>query len=290
MAAARRDLIAVFATLVGCATAEPAAIPSELLISDYAGDAIVRFDGVTGETVGMFARLDRPAGMQLGPHGDLFSAGFGQGEVARYDLATGTRMEVVFWDTTLLEEPVEIAFRGDTLLALGNDTANTVVLAPGQQPASFGAPTMRAAHDFDLFGDRLYVATDTHPELGTAVQVWNLDTRTLERSFAPPAEVQQGTTIVIDGDGIAYVGDWLLGRITRYDALTGESLGVLVDGLERVIDVELAPDGTLAVLDAIGVECYDRQSGARLSILVDRSTAPLSWPRAMTFVVSAAIE
>src|SRR5688572_12856706 len=111
--------------LVGCA-AEPVE-PSTLLISDYRANAIFRYDGVTGEFLGTFAqgseqRVDRPAGLRKGPDDQLYTAGFGRGEVVRYDLASGRMMDVFYWDTALLEEPVELAFHGNELVVLGNDT------------------------------------------------------------------------------------------------------------------------------------------------------------------------
>src|SRR5436190_15215598 len=95
------------ASLAGCAEAS-GPVASEVLISDYRANAIFRYDGVTGEFIDTFAqgsmqRVDRPAGMRVGPHDQLYLAGFGRGEVVRFDVRSGAMMDVFYWDTAYLE-------------------------------------------------------------------------------------------------------------------------------------------------------------------------------------------
>src|SRR5688500_16103437 len=156
--------------VVGCSAAE-APEPSTLFISDYRASAIFRYDGVTGEYIDTIEKLDRPAGMRLGPNEQLYAAGFGRGEVVRYDVHSGRMMDVFYWDTALLEEPVELAFHGDELVVLGNDTANVVVVGPdGALVRTFGYPVIQQAHDFVIDGTRMLIATDP------AIQIWDLAT------------------------------------------------------------------------------------------------------------------
>src|SRR6188508_1253352 len=132
--------------LVGCTQPEPQ--PSTLFISDYRANSIFRYDGVTGEFRGALDQVDRPAGLRLGPNGQLYAAGFGRGEVVRLDVASGRMMDIFYWDTRLLEEPVELEFDRDELVVLGNDTNNIVVLSPdGTVARTFGYPVIRSAHD-----------------------------------------------------------------------------------------------------------------------------------------------
>src|SRR5688572_25435870 len=121
--AAARSVALVVSFLIGCS--ESGSTATSLFIADYAADAIVQFDGTSGALIGVFAsgveqRVDRPASVQRGPDGNLYTAGFGRGDVVRYDLSSGEMMDVFFADTTLLEEPVELLFHGDELLVLGN--------------------------------------------------------------------------------------------------------------------------------------------------------------------------
>lgn len=268
--------------ILGCAEAAPAAIPSQLFISDYRANAIFRYDGVTGAFDGVFAEgsaqhVNRPAGVRLGPAHQLYAAGFGRGEVVRYDVHSGAMMDVFYWDTALLEEPVELAFHGEDLVVLGNDTNNIVVIGPdGRAARTFGYPVMRGAHDFVIVDDRVYVATER------AIQVWDLAAGTQLATFGTPDELALAVSIASDRDGTLLVADWERDRIVRYTA-DGAFLGVVVGDLESPISLEVGLDGALYVLGAAGLHRLD--GGAR-SLLVAPDDR-LLWPRAFTFVSDA---
>lgn len=257
-----------------------------MFVADWGADAIVRYDGASGALAGVFAagseqRVDRPASVRRGPNDELYLAGFGRGDVVRYDLASGAMMDVFYRDTTLLEEPVELAFAGDELVVLGNDTANLVVLAAsGTVARTFGYPIMRGGHDFAIADGQVFVATDSHPELGHAIQVWDLATGELVASFGGRDELASTTGIAVH-DGVVYACDYQLDRVVRYDAATGASLGILVE-LDQPISLEIGPDGTLYVLDAEGIQRIDPETGARRGRYVD--TSLLEYPRSFTFI------
>jgi hypothetical protein len=260
--------------LVGCA-AEPAPEPRTLLVSDYRANAIFRYDGNTGEFLGTFAegseqRVDRPAGVRLGPDDHLYAAGFGRGEVVRYDRHSGRMMDVFYWDTRLLEEPVELVFHGDELVVLGNDTNNIVVLAPdGSLARTFGYPHMRGAHDFVIAGDRVLVATEP------AVQVWDLASGTQLGEFGR-GDLVFATSIAVRGE-TTYVADW-----DRDCIMTFPDRRVLVAGLRDPVSIDIVDD-ELYVLDADGIHRFDAETGDHHSQLVARDDR-LVWPRAFTFV------
>ncbi|MBA3818259.1 MAG: hypothetical protein H0X17_05165 [Deltaproteobacteria bacterium] len=293
MATSNGDVLGVVAmlALVGCAMGDeppPPPVPSELLISDYRANAIFRYDGVTGAPAGVFAqgsaqRVDRPASVRLGPDGQLYAAGFGRGEVVRYDAHSGAMMDVFFWDTAELEEPVELMFRGDELIVLGNDTNNAVVIGPdGVIARSFGYPHIRGAHDFAVGGDdRMYIATDR------AIQVWDIASGTQLPALASTGELAMAVGIALDPDGVIHVADWERGRITRH-AADGTDLGVLIDGLVNPISLDFGPDGALYVMDARGVHRHDARTGDHLALLVARDDR-LLYPRSFTFVSDAAL-
>jgi hypothetical protein len=258
---------------VGCTDAAPA--PSTLFISDYRANAIFRYDGITGEFLGTFAegseqRVDRPAGVRLGPNDQLYTAGFGRGEVVRYDVFSGQMMDVFYWDTTLLEEPVELVFEGNELVVLGNDTNNMVVLGPdGSLARTFGYPLIRAAHDFVIDRGRVLVATEP------AVQIWDLATGT-QLGELGRGDLVFATSITTRGETI-YVADW-----ERDAVMTFPDRRVLISGLHDPINIEIF-DGDLYVLDATGVHRFDAETGDHLAQLVARDDR-LQWPRAFTFV------
>ena len=273
--------------------------PSTLFVVDRTGDSILRYDGTTGELLGVFAagadaRIDRPSSVRLGPNGLLYLAGFGRGEIIRYDAYTGALADVFYWDTRLLEEPVELLFGGDDLVVLGNDTRNAVVIAPdGSAVNSFGPPDMRSAHDVVIGPDgHLYVTTVSHPELGSAVQVWDLATGTLLRHFGSYAELAAATGATLGPDGLLYLCDYERDQVLRYDPLTGALIDVLVPpgaGLLDPLSLDFGPDGALHVLDATGIHRVDPATGELLELLVAIGDGHLEGPRSFTFVTDAAL-
>lgn len=254
--------------LVGCTQPEPE--PSTLFISDYRANSIFRYDGVTGEFLGALDQVDRPAGLRLGPNDQLYAAGFGRGEVVRLDVHSGHMMDVFYWDTTLLEEPVELVFEQDQLVVLGNDTNNIVVLAPdGSVARTFGYPVMRNAHDFVIDRGRVLVATEP------AVQIWDLASGTQIGEMGRQ-DLVLATSLAMHGDNVL-VSDW--DRDAIVELPTGR---IVVTGLRDPVSIDVVGDD-LYVLDANGLGRYDAETGDHLSQLVTRDDR-LIWPRAFTFV------
>jgi DNA-binding beta-propeller fold protein YncE len=178
-------------------------------------------------------------------------------------------MDVFYWDTTLLEEPVELQFSGDELVVLGNDTNNMVVLAPdGSLARTFGYPLIRAAHDFAIDNGRVLVATEP------AIQIWDLASGTQIGELGR-GDLSLATSIATDGTTI-FVADWERDAIMRFPG------GLLVEGLHDPISIDLF-DGDLYVLDATGVQRFDADTGEHLGTLVPRDDR-LQYPRAFTFV------
>ncbi len=282
-------------SLIGCTTTEVDSGPGgTIYVSDYSADAVVRYDGRTGELIDVFAQgyedhVDRPANVRLGPDGNLYVAGFGHGDIVRFDMATREMMDVFYRDTGVLEEPVELLFHGDELVVLGNDTQNAVIVSrDGVSRRNFGHPTMRAAHDFAFGPDGyLYVATESHPQLGTSIQVWDLATGSLVRSFgrAADGEISFATSLAFDHFGTLYVTDYIAGQVMRFDPATGEYLDTRIDGLEYPVGLELGTDGKLYVLDELGIRRFDADSGDDEGVLVPVEE-PLRRPRGFRFLAN----
>lgn len=300
----RLAIAAMLASLSGCSAdvdAECEACrprpPSTLFVTDRGGDSILRYDGVTGQFEDVFAsglasRIDRPSSVRLGPSGHLYLAGFGRGDVVRFDVESGAMMDVFYWDTQLLEEPVELVFRGDDLVVLGNDTQNAVVIdAEGTATRSFGYPEMRAAHDFVMTPDEstVVVATDTHPQLGSALQLWDATSGTLLRHFGTASEIASATSVALGGDGLLYACDYERGAIVRFDPATGALLGTVTTLLDGPVSIDFGPDGALYALDRLGIHRIDPDTGEELSLLVAVGDGHNEMPRSFTFVTKVAI-
>jgi hypothetical protein len=238
-----------------------------VLIADYRSNAVVEHDLATGGFVGVIARgagVDRPASVALGPDGLLYTAGFGRGDVVRYDRARAAMVDVFYWDTTVLEEPVELAFRGDELFVLGNDTKNVVVVdRSGMMVRELGWPTMRAAQDFALDGASLWVATEHHPELGSALQQWSLTSGELIDHFGTSDELLFASSLALTEQWI-YVSDLARGSVVRFDRTRRAVADVVIEDGALLAPVELGfgPDGALYVLDARGLWRHDPDAGA----------------------------
>ncbi|MGE0395240.1 MAG: SMP-30/gluconolactonase/LRE family protein [Kofleriaceae bacterium] len=268
--------------------------PSTVFLSDRGNDTILRYDGRTGGFEGVFAqgrasRIDRPASLRLGPSGYAYLAGFGIGDVVRYDVASGAMKDVFYWDTRLLEEPLEIAFRGEEVLVMGNDTGNVVVLdAHGDALREIGY--MRNALDMVLAADQrtLYVGVETDT---AAIQVWDVDTGLLVREMGTPSELASGTSLALAKDGSLYACDWQREQILRFDAQTGALIDTVVaPGALRVpVAIDFGPDGALYALDEDGLHRMDPETGLELQLLVAARDGHNVRPRAFTFMTETAI-
>ncbi len=272
--------------LAACAELPERPVSSTVYISDYRANAIVRYD-LDGSLIDVFAagaeqRVDRPASVRRGPDGQLYSAGFGRGDINRYD-DTGQMTDVFYWDTRLLEEPVELEFQDDHLFVLGNDTKNLVEIdAAGGFVRELGYPLMRGAQDFVLDGQLAYVATEHHPQLGASLQVWDLDSGTLTRSFASLDEVAFASGLTLH-DNTLLISDLERGTITRFDPATGDNLGIVVEGLVLPVEIDIGPDGRLYALDLTGLHAFDATTGASLGTLIEVAGGPLERPLGFTF-------
>lgn len=268
--------------------------PSTVFLSDRGNDTILRYDGRNGDFEGVFAqgrasRIDRPASLRLGPSGYAYLAGFGIGDVVRYDVASGAMKDVFYWDTTLLEEPLELAFRGDEVLVLGNDTGNVVVLdAQGEAKREIGY--MRNALDMVLAPDErtLYVGVETDT---AAIQVWDVDTGMLVREMGRPDELASGTSLALAKDGSLYACDWQREQIVRFDPQSGALIDtvVLPGGLRVPVAIDFGPDGALYALDEDGLHRMDPETGLELQLLVAARDGHNVRPRAFTFMTETAI-
>lgn len=114
-----------------------------LYVSSFDGDAVLRYDGVTGEFIDEFVvagagGLDGPdAGMTFGPDGDLYVPGFYNHEIGRYDGVTGDFKERFTPADGWLLAPRTLIFAGDELLVT-SEWRSAVVRFDGRSGAYRG--------------------------------------------------------------------------------------------------------------------------------------------------------
>jgi len=252
-----------------------------MFVADRTANRIVRFDGVTGDWLGELAAIDRPSSVRLGPERMLYVAGFGDSAIVRIDARTGAPSGMFFQDTEILEEPVELVFRGAELVVLGHDTHNAIVIDPsGAMVHDVGYPDMRGAHDF-VFGpgDLMYVATQYDVTLGSAIQVWDLALGAMVDRFASLDQLANATGIATVDDAL-YITDYERGQLVRF---SGHAMEILADDLVHPIGLELGPDGLLYVIDDRGIHRY-ATDGSYVSLFAAIGEH-LVGPRSATFVL-----
>lgn len=154
-----------------------------------------------------------------------------------------------------------------------------------------GYPTMHSAHDFVVAEDgTLYVATVSHPQLGSAIQEWDLATGELRRHFGRYDELARATSVALGADGMLYACDYERDRVMRFDPATGASLGPWIDEhLRAPVSIDFGLDGRFYVLDAAGLHRFDAETGGYLGALVTVDGETLRRPLGFTFVPASAV-
>jgi hypothetical protein len=247
-----------------------------MFVADRTADRISSFDGLTGEWLGDVASVERPSSVRFAPDGTMYVAAFGRSEILTVERGATTRF---FQDTQILEEPVELIFRGSELVVLGHDTRNAVVIDPtGTMVHDVGYPDMRAAHDFAFADDGLlYVATGHDVELGTAIQAWDVTTGAMVDNFGTLDQIANATGIVAVDDDL-YITDYERGSLLRFTAGVPT---VIATGLVSPIAIERGPDGLFYIADERGIHRYELD-GTYAELFIARGEH-LVGPRSMTF-------
>lgn len=262
--------------------------PSDFLVADRGLDRILSLS-TAGEVHGVVAEapsdeaalLDDPSAVRLGPDGSLFVACFGSNRITRWPVDGPGE---TFFHDVYLEEPVALAWYGDGLLALGNDTANVAVItAEGALASEFGYPDLRDGHDMALGPDGLlYVATSQHIGHGGAIQVWDVEHEALVDVFGPPDEVGRATGLAFGPDGALYVADHMHGQLLRFEPPRLDRV-LVSEGLAGPLGVAFGPDGRLYVADEAGIHAFDPETGESRGPELGLGDALVS-PRSITFV------
>ncbi|MBK9303707.1 MAG: T9SS type A sorting domain-containing protein [bacterium] len=218
-----------------------------LYVSSQNADAVLRFDGSTGASLGTFVPggsggLNIPVGLGFGPDGNLYVVSNATNEVLRYDGATGAFMGAFVPAGNGLNSPTGLTFGPDADLFVCSRNGDKVLRFDGATGAPLG--------DFVTAGSG------------------GLD--------AP-----RGLTFGPDGQ--LYVAEEVNDSVRRFDGTSGAFLDVFVaagsGGLDRANDVAFGPDGRLYVasFNSDQVLVFDGVTGTPASALTDGLFQGPSW-------------
>ena len=197
--------------------------------------------------------LDNPGGMAYGPDGNLYVADYGDGEILRYDGATGAFIDVfVPTGTTGLVSPLGISFGPDGDLYVASRGSEGVLKfdgTTGAKDTSFTAASINMAEDLTIGPDgHVYVASlnngvikidsTTGATLGTFVAIGS-------GGLTSAAGVDFGP------DGHLYVADQDGDAIRRYDGTTGAYIDDYATGINGPAYMEFTADQRITVAAAV---------------------------------------
>lgn len=110
----------------------------DLIIGDYGNDRLVRFDGETGDLLGVFSEgdgLSYPANPLIGPGGDLLVLNHGTDQILRLDSATGDVLSALI-DLPDDFTPREFVYIGDSLTPVENPGPGPIDPVPIPEPTT----------------------------------------------------------------------------------------------------------------------------------------------------------
>jgi streptogramin lyase len=291
----------------------------DLLVGAQTG--VLRFGGVTGESLGVFAELEgTPTGLRFGPDGNLWVGSVNPDAVNRFDGKTGTPLGVVARHKEL-RHPRQVTFRGNRLLVSSRGTNRVLSfdLDEGQfidrftkvspryaiadvvgssrhpepkPPGKGGGSEVDPGEDglnqpFGLIHDpegNLLVAS-----YGTdSVRSYDGETGVFLRTFASGGGLEQPRNIVYGPDGNLYVTS-ANDSVIRYEGKSGEFVDVFVrpksGGLDDPYGLEFGADGDLYVASGAtsSVLRYDGKTGAFRDVFVSSGAGGLRLPAYMAF-------
>jgi len=262
-----RAIAVVASCLLACTTTVCA---NDLLVSSRFSDNVLRYDGVTGQSKGVFASgngLDNPNGIAIGPDGNLY-VGLGDvGRVMVFDGRTGAFLRDFVTPATSggLAGCRAIAFLpgGDLLVTSG---ATSQIL---RYEATTGAAKGVFASGDGMSGPvGLTVGPDGTVYVGAALSnaVYVYDRNgALLRILQSPAGQSNATGVLLDRRGQLLVAESVTNTVQRLDPVTGAAtVFASGGGLAVPIGLTFLPGGDLLVgsFNNDKVVRYDGTTGA----------------------------
>jgi len=161
---------------------------SELLISNFFGNSIVRYDPATGTTLGSYTggSLNGALGMNVGPNGLLYVCSEGNNSIQRFNMTTHAYVDTIVSGSNL-NGPTGLVFDHNGNMLVGNYNGDTVTK---YSPSGLFLSTLVTAGSGGING----------PDIG----------------------------ITIGPDGKLYVPSFDSNAIQRYDASTGAYIDTFI--------------------------------------------------------------
>jgi len=249
--------------------------------SALAVPAVARYDGVTGEFLGLFAKSDLlvfPVVPTFGPDGNLYvpnHSGSRDGNVLRFDGGTGAFIDV-FAEHPAIVEPPSAVFGSDKNLYVLNNIGGEVTRFDGTSGGFIdvfaGGGFFRATQH--LFGPdgNIYIGetgvSSTEPGLG--VYRYDGDTGDFIDIFTSGGPRPGIGGLTFGPDGNLYVADRETDSILRYDGLSGVFMDVFASVGPEPFYPTFGPDGNLYVNEGSTGELlqYDGLTGDFVDVFV----------------------
>ncbi|MEP7062887.1 MAG: NHL repeat-containing protein [Betaproteobacteria bacterium] len=200
-------------------------------VSDSDHEHVLRYNGVTGAFIDIFATTDDPAGMVFGPDNKLFVANSSApGSVTQFDGSTGAEISAfVAAGSGGISDPEEITFGPDGNLYVANGDTNEILEYDGATGAFIGV----FATGNGLLSPRgltfgpdgnLYVSNFG----GGSVLRFNGTSGAYIDDFVAAASggLSLPRPLLFGPDANLYVGSFGSGDILRYDGTTGAFMDV----------------------------------------------------------------
>ena len=277
-----------------------AAGAESVLITSWHGNAVHRYDAVTGELIERLdppglAQLSRAHSVRLGPDGLLYVSSFSGDKVSRFDPATGAFVDdFIGAGVEGLSAAADALHGPDGDLYVCSYDNDNVLRFDGQTgafvsefiPTGSGGLDQGELMEFGPNGN-LYIASRT-----AGILEFDGATGDFVRVFIPvaPGALEDPHVIVFGWDGLAYVSSFETDEVRRYDGETGEFLDVFVTagsgGLARAHAMAFGIDGNFYVTSFGNdrVLRYDGVSGEFLDVFIGLDEDAPDGPSHMLFV------
>ena len=279
--------------LATLALAVPLTAQGEILVSSRFTDQVLRYDLVSGTSLGVFASgggLDNPVGLTFGPDGNLYVASGETDQVLRYDGTSGTFLGV-FAQGPAIDAPRQVNFGPDGDLYVASGIGDRIVRFDGASGAPKGVFASGGNLDgptsftFGPDGD-LYVGS----VLTNKVKRYDGTSGAYLGNFAA-LNLNGPHDVAFGPDGLLYVSNAFDGRVLRYDGVSGAFVDAfLVDpALAAPLGLAWDEQGRLYVANQghNEVRRYDGETGAFLDSPVASGAGGLSGPLFTVFRPSA---
>lgn len=276
--------------LIGAVSTARAA-ERDVLVSSRFSNNVLRYDGVTGAFVGVFASghgLANPNGVAYGPDGNLYIGLGDDAKVMRFNGLTGAYIDdFVPAGSGGLGGVRDIAFGLDGDLYVNSGTTDKVLRYDGDTGSFVGV----AAEGHGMRGPvGLTVGSNGDLFIGAALSntIYQFTTSgAFVRSFTTGGSHRQATGVAFGTDGLLYVAESVTNEVMRLDVGTGVFSGPFATtGLSTPIYMTFGPDGSL-LTGSFGndsVARFDPVTGASLGTFIASGSGGLDGTHDIVFM------